>query len=122
MQDTTTTIQELKDKVKTFLKERDWEQFNDPKSVSISIAIEAAELLEKFQWVDNSKSKDELEKHRTEVEHEIADVFNYLLIFCSQNNIDLAKAFENKLKINEQKYSIEKCKGKSDKYTTYKKP
>ena len=120
MPDTTTTIQELKDKVNKFVKDRDWEQFHNPKSLSMSIAIEAAELMEKFQWVDNAVSNVELEKHRIEVENEIADIMAYIISLCNQNNIDLSKAIESKLKLNEQKYPIEKCKGKSDKYTEYK--
>lgn len=110
--DNNTTIQELKEKIEQFVKERDWSQFHNSKNLSISIAIEAAELMEHFQW------KNEIE-NKAEIENEIADITAYILSFCIINNIDLSKAIENKLEINRKKYPLEKCKGKSDKYNKY---
>ena len=117
MYDNSTTIQELKNKIAQFTKEREWEQFHSSKNLSMSIAIEAAELMEKFQWLDDKESKKELLEHRAEIENEIADIASYILSFCNVNNIDLSQAIDNKIKLNAQKYPIEKSKGKSDKYT-----
>ncbi len=111
MNDTNTTLQELKNSMAQFVQERDWEQFHSPKNISMSIAIEAAELMEKFQFCDLHASRAEVEKNRTEIEHELADVFAYLLSFANISNIDLSKAFERKMRLNEQKYPAEKVKG-----------
>jgi NTP pyrophosphatase (non-canonical NTP hydrolase) len=119
MSDKSTTIQELKLKKAEFVKDRDWEQYHSPKNLSMSIAIEAAELMEKFQWIDNQKSKEIVEKNKLEIEEEIADIFSYILGFCNLYDIDLSEAFKNKLEKNKIKYPINKSKGKSDKYTNY---
>ena len=105
-----------------FIRERDWVQFHSPKNISMSIAIEAAELMEHFQWANSAdESKDVLKdpRKREEIEDEIADIAIYLLDFCSLYKIDLEKAIQKKLKKNIRKYPVEKVKGKSDKYTKY---
>ena len=116
MPDTNTPIQELKNKIRKFTADRDWEQFHAPKNLSISIAIEAAELMEKFQWIEVAESKDELERKKPEIEEEIADIGIYLLNFCSLYEIDFSEAIERKLRVNEEKYPIEKAKGQALKY------
>lgn len=117
MQDNTTTLETLKTKLRQFVDERDWHQFHSPKNMSMCIAIEAAELMEHFQWVTTQESFEVLEKKRQDVEHEVADVAIVLLMFCQENNIDLAKAIEKKMQLNAQKYTVEKSKGKAIKYT-----
>lgn len=119
MNDKITNINELKNKVAEFIKERDWKQFHSPKNLSMSIAIEAAELMEKFQWCDTEKSKEEVKKNKNEISHEIADIASYLLSFCYFYDIDLSKAIEQKIELNKLKYPVEQCKGKTDKYTKY---
>ncbi len=119
MADTTTTLQNLKDLVEQFTKERDWQQFHTPKNVSMDIVGEAAELMEFFYWCESKESFEIVEKNRQKVEHEVADVAFTLLNFCNRTGIDLTKAFTEKMKLNAQKYPIELCKGKSDKYTLY---
>ena len=118
MTDQKTTLAELKAFMKAFVDERDWGQFHSPKNLSMALAVEAAELMEHFLWVEGNKaSADAFEKKREEIEHEVADVFALLLALCNQNNIDLSAAYERKMKLNGEKYPVEKSKGSSAKYT-----
>lgn len=117
MNDNVTTIEDLKQSVRAFIDERDWQKFHTPKNISMALAVEAAELMELFTWVTTEESIAELEKKREQVEHEAADVFAYLLSLCAHYDIDLAEAFEKKQKLNGAKYPIEKSKGRSTKYT-----
>lgn len=119
MSDKVATINDLKEKVKQFVNERDWEQFHSPKNLSMALSIEVNELMEKFLWVDIKESYSKVDVIRSEVEEEIGDIAYLLLQFCNLNDIDLSKALENKLEINRKKYSIEKSKGKCEKYTKY---
>ena len=85
----------------------------------MSIAIEAAELMEKFQWVEGVESKELTQQQKQEIEEELADITVYILNFCSLYNIDLSDAIERKLKINSKKYPVELAKGNSKKYTEF---
>ena len=102
--------------IKQFRDERDWMQFHDPKNMSISVIIEAAELLEHFQW----KTKKEVEKYvkenKEEIQDEIADIALYLFELSDNLYINLLKAIKNKLEKNKRKYPVEKAKGKHTKY------
>ncbi len=104
------------DKIKKFRDERDWSQFHDHKNMAISLAIEAAEVLEHFQW----KSKEEIEKYakenKEEIGEELADVAIYLFEMADNLGIELLEAMDKKLDKNERKYPIEKAKGKHTKY------
>lgn len=117
MQDNITTINDLKEVVQKFVEDREWQQFHTPKNLSMNIAAEAAELMELFLWVDSTDAAATLEKNRTAVEDEVADIGCALLNFCLRNNIDLACAIEKKLFKNCSKYPVEKSKGKAVKYT-----
>ena len=117
MTDQTTTVEQLKEKIRTFTDARDWGQFHTPKNLSMALAAEGAELMELFMWVESNLSKEELEKKREDVEHEVADIAAYLFIFCSRYNIDLTAAFDRKMRINALKYPVEKSKGISTKYS-----
>lgn len=114
MNDATTTIAELKRLVENFVNERDWQRFHDPKNLSASIAIEAAELMEHFQWLRS----EELPGVRNdagqmaEIREEVADVAAYLLSFADRMGIDLAAALEDKMQKNALKYPAEKFRGK----------
>jgi NTP pyrophosphatase (non-canonical NTP hydrolase) len=121
MADSTTTLKELKAKMATFVKERDWEKFHSPKNLSMSIAIEAAELMEHFQWCDLEASKEDLAKDLQEVKHEIADIFCYLLSFCHLYDIDISDTVTEKLKLVAAKYPTEKVHGSYEKYKNVKK-
>jgi len=111
MEDNLTTVRELRDFVDNFIDARDWTQFHSPKNLSISIALEAAELLEKFQWCDNAQSYKEAEKNKTEVEQELADVIITALCFARATGIDIAKAVKKKMEINGSNYPVDKAKG-----------
>lgn len=94
--------------VKKFRDDREWSQFHNPKDLAISLSIEAAELLECFQW----KSSAEAEKNNyQDIKYEMADVAIYLLFMCDKMGINLLDAIEEKMKLNEKKYPVEKAKG-----------
>lgn len=113
-------LDDLRAKVDRFSEERDWGQFHTPKNLAIALSVEAAELLEHFQWQRGEEPFKELsEDKRTAVVHEVADVLVYLLRFCSVTGIDPIKAAEEKLVLNAQKYPVEKVRGQSAKYTEY---
>ncbi|AVQ31728.1 nucleotide pyrophosphohydrolase [Fusobacterium varium] len=103
----------IKENVKKFRDDREWSQFHNPKDLAISLSIEAAELLECFQW----KSSAEAEKNNyQDIRYEMADVAIYLLLMCDKMGINLLDAIEEKMKLNEKKYPVEKAKGCSKKY------
>lgn len=95
-------------KVIQFTQDRDWDQFHSPENLAKSISIEAGELLECFQW--NSDFKKE------EVVDELADIVNYCILLADKLDVDLEEIVLNKLNKNEEKYPVEKAKGKSEKY------
>lgn len=119
MNDKETQIQEIKDRVLAFAKERDWEQFHSPKNLSMAIAAEAAELMEHFLWQGTEASHDDMEADqlRAKVEEELADVFIFAIEFANVTGIDIAAIIETKMKRNAEKYPVEKAKGRSVKYT-----
>ena len=112
-------IKELQKLVIEFSEKRERKQFHNPKDIATAIAIEAWELQEKFLWKSQQDSY-EIGKNDPEVADEAADVFNFLLLFADACNIDLEKAFIEKMKHNDKKYDAERFKGKSDKYNTWK--
>ncbi|MCX7921339.1 MAG: nucleotide pyrophosphohydrolase [Clostridia bacterium] len=106
------------EKLINFRHERNWEQFHTPKNLSMSISIESAELMEHFQWKNDREIQDLLQALEFEsVKEEIADIASYLLLLTHDLGIDLNKAITEKVKKNEEKYPVEKCKGKHNKYT-----
>ena len=109
-------MKEIIEKIKKFRDERDWMQFHDPKNMSISIIIEAAELLEHFQWKTKEEVKKYVGENKEEIRDEIADVALYLFELADNLGIDLLKAMENKLEKNKKKYPVEKAKGRHTKY------
>ncbi|MBN2840127.1 MAG: nucleotide pyrophosphohydrolase [Coriobacteriia bacterium] len=100
-----------------FRDERDWKQFHSPRNLAASISIEAAELLECFQWSSDETIADDVEKRRGEIEEEIADVLIYALLLAHDTGIDPAEAVQRKLEKNDAKYPTEKAKGSRAKYT-----
>lgn len=99
--DERTTLHELKQKVATFRDERDWAKHHTPKNLAISIAIEAAELMELFQWDDYSK------RDQQKIEEELADILIYCFNLAESCQIDISSAFIAKLKAAEKKYPKE---------------
>jgi NTP pyrophosphatase (non-canonical NTP hydrolase) len=118
--DKETNIQELKDKVKEFCELRDWDQFHNPKDLSITITTEATELLEIFRY-KNEKEIEEIMTgaKRENVEDEVADVLFSLLRFVQKNDIDISTALHNKMEKSNIKYPIEKAKGNNKKYSEF---
>ena len=102
MNDKDTTIQQLKDLTEKFRAERNWGKHHSPKNLAISIAVEAAELLEHFQWDSYKDNKN----NQKEIEKELADIIIYCLFFASSSNVDVAKAVEEKLRHSSQKYPV----------------
>lgn len=121
MADHVSTLEELKQSVAAFAEEREWIQYHSLKNLAMSISIEASELMERFQWVDNPESNTLVDDGdaRQAVEDELADVLIYALQFANRAGIDLSQAIERKMAINAAKYPVEKSKGKSDKYDAY---
>ncbi len=104
-------MEELIKKILLFRDQRDWKQFHTPENLSKSIAIEAAELLENFQW-DDAFDKEQ-------VKEELADIMIYCVLMADSVNVDIIKIMDDKLKKNSEKYPIEKAKGNSRKYTEF---
>ena len=103
-------LRPLLEKIKRFREERDWGQFHNHKDMAISIVLEAAELLEYFQWKSNAELAAVAEKQREGLMDEIADVFIYLLELADNLGIDVFQAAEAKIQKNEKKYPVEKLK------------
>jgi NTP pyrophosphatase (non-canonical NTP hydrolase) len=97
-----------------FVHERDWEQFHSPKNLSMGLAIEAAELMEHFLWIDNEASRQVLQDpaQRVAIGEEMADVACYLLALANVMGLDLSDAIYDKLVKNAQKYPADKYRGK----------
>ena len=97
-----------------FRDDRDWKQFHNPKDLAISISLEAAELLEVFQW---SGSDTLCEQKKDKIKEELADVINYCVLMADVCALDMDEIVQEKIKINNEKYPVKKAKGKSDKYS-----
>jgi NTP pyrophosphatase (non-canonical NTP hydrolase) len=112
------TIKEVKEFYRIFNKERDWEQFHNPKDLAIALSVEAGEIQEHFLWKTNDEINELLKNSikKQEITDEIADVFAYLILLSDKLNIDLIKAFYEKMEKNHKKYPLEKSKGKHTKY------
>jgi len=113
------SIESLRDILREFARERDWDQFHTPKNLSMALIAEAAELVEHFQWVDGETSHLLEEKVRPSVEEEIADIFIYLVRIADKLGIDLYQAAGRKIEINARKYPADKVRGSARKYTEY---
>lgn len=108
------TFEEAAEKALAFRNERDWEQFHNPKDLAISISLEAAELLESFQWSGTDLSVPAKHEHMAE---ELADIVIYCTFLANALDIDLAETMSNKLDANARKYPVEKARGSAKKYT-----
>lgn len=105
--------QETINQILKFRDDRDWKQFHNPKDLAISISLEAAELLEVFQWSGADTSN--INKQE-KIKEELADVINYCVLMADVCGLDIDEIVQEKLKVNNIKYPVEKAKGKSDKY------
>ena len=109
----------LTEQIRSFARERDWDQFHSPKNLSMALIAEAAELLEHFQWATEEQSYALGPDKLQEVKHEIADVFIYLIRLSDRLNIDLLDAAREKLDLNKKKYPADKVRGDARKYSDY---
>ena len=115
----TDSLLDLRAKINTFVTERDWAQFHTPKNLAMAMIVEAAELVEKFQWDTPEESMQLSAEKRQAVSHELADTFVYLLRIAEVLEIDLIAAANEKIKLNALKYPAEKARGSNAKYTSY---
>jgi dCTP diphosphatase len=109
----------LRDKLRAFAAERDWEQFHTPKNLSMALMVETAELLEHFQWLTETQSANLSEGNKAEVGEELADVLLYLVRLSDTLGVDLLDAALRKIDKNALKYPADKVRGCSKKYTGY---
>ena len=110
-------VDSLTRKLRDFAAERNWEQFHSPKNLAAALAVEAAELLEHFQWLTEEQSRRLPADKQEAVAHEAADVLLYLLQITDKLGIDLLAAAERKLELNRERYPVEAARGNSRKYT-----
>ena len=109
----------LRDRLREFATARDWERFHSPKNLAAALIVEAAELLEHFQWLTEEQSRALPPETKAEVATELADVLLYLVRLADQLGIDLHAAAAAKIAANEQKYPADKVRGSARKYTEY---
>jgi len=129
-----TDLNDLKQRLRDFAEARDWndvngitnvagvwihrsDQFHSPKNLSMALSAEVAEIVEHFQWLTEEQSKTLPQNKLAEVETELADTLIYLIRLADKLDINLLKAAQNKIDINEQKYPVDKAKGNAKKYT-----
>ena len=112
-----TDLESLRDQLRTFAAERDWDQFHSPKNLAAALAVEASELLEHFQWLTEAQSQQLPPQMLDEVRAEVADVLLYLIRISDKLGINLIEAANAKIKLNAEKYPVEKARGNSKKYT-----
>ena len=117
--DTTCTIQTIRDRLVAFNRERDWGQYHNPRNLAMALSVEAGELLELFLWSKDDGPQPAVDSRVQKVEEEAADVLICLLNLCHHSGIDLAKAVEEKIAKNEQKYPAHKVFGRMEKHDEY---
>ncbi|MCL4776862.1 MAG: nucleotide pyrophosphohydrolase [Gammaproteobacteria bacterium] len=110
-------LNELRDELRVFSAERDWDQFHSPKNLASALAVEAAELLEPFQWLTDDQSRNLTEKQRLAVTDELADVQIYLIRLADKLGVDLLVAAREKISRNRQRYPVAQFKGSARKYS-----
>jgi NTP pyrophosphatase (non-canonical NTP hydrolase) len=110
----------LRELVREFVDERDWDQFHTPKNLSAALSVEAAELLEHFQWLRSGRPEELGEHKLREVRHEMADVLVYLVRLADKLDVDLMAAVQEKMVLNRAKYPADLVRGDARKYHEYK--
>lgn len=109
-------IQKLTQKIIEFRDARNWKQFHNPKDLALSLVLEAGEVMEHFQWKNNEEIDKYLVDKKEEISEELADVFYWILLMSHDFDVDIEKALERKLEINDKKYPVDKAKDKHTKY------
>jgi NTP pyrophosphatase (non-canonical NTP hydrolase) len=113
-------LTQLRDLVRQFVDERDWDQFHTPKNLSSALSVEAAELLEHFQWLQHGRLEELGDAKLREVKHEMADVLVYLVRLADKLDVDLMAAVQEKMVLNRAKYPADLVRGDARKYHEYK--
>jgi dCTP diphosphatase len=113
-------MNELRDTIRAFIRERDWEQFHSPKNLAMALSVEVAEIVEHFQWLTEEQSKNLPPEKLAEIRQEIGDVMIYLTELADKLGIDPVEAAKAKVEINGKKYPADLVKGKASKYTEYR--
>ena len=111
-----TELETLRDQIRAFAEERDWDQFHSPKNLAMALAGAAAEILEIFQWLPEEQSRSLVAKAMAAADEEIADVLLYLVRLADRLGIDPLAAAQRKLARNASKYPIDKSRGSARKY------
>ncbi|QQS39593.1 nucleotide pyrophosphohydrolase [Candidatus Woesebacteria bacterium] len=114
-------MQKLTAKIIKFRDARDWKQFHNPKDVSLSLVLEATEVMEHFQWKSNEEIVEYVKTHKEEISEELADVMYWILLLSHDQNINIFSALKKKIRKNELKYPVKKAKGNAKKYTELEK-
>lgn len=117
--DSATSLDMLRDALRRFAAERDWDQFHSPKNLSMALSVESAELMEHFQWLTVAESGRLQPEKREQVRLEMADVLLYLVRLADKLDIDLVAAAQDKLALNARKYPVDKARGSSKKYSEF---
>ena len=112
-----TGLVQLRDALRQFAAERDWDQFHSPKNLASALAVEAAELLEPFQWLTEDQSRNLSPADLARVREELADVLNYLVRLADKLDVDLLQAARDKIGKNALKYPADKARGSARKYS-----
>ncbi len=115
-----TDLQKLTKKIINFRDRRDWKKFHNPKDISLSLVLEAGEVMEHFQWKNGKEIEEYISKHKEEIGDELADVLYWILLMSHDLKIDMIEALEKKIRKNEEKYPVGKAKGNAKKYTALK--
>ena len=113
------SIEQIKVRLREFSAERDWDQFHSPKNLAMALIVEAAELVEHFQWLREEESTSLPADKLEEIEQELADIQIYLIRLADKLDIDLMNAVDSKINLNEKKYPVSKVKGSARKYSEY---
>jgi dCTP diphosphatase len=113
-------VNNLRDAIRAFIEERDWEQFHSPKNLAMALSVEVAEVVEHFQWLTEEESKNLPPEKLTELREEIGDVMIYVTELADKLGIDPVEAAKAKVSINGQKYPADLVRGKATKYTEYR--
>lgn len=109
-------MKELRERLRSFAEEREWETFHSPKNLAMALSVEAAEVVEHFQWLTEEQSRELSPEKREEIAREIGDVLIYLVRLADVLGIDPLEAASRKMAVNADRYPVEKSKGRAAKY------
>ena len=112
-------LDQLRTRIREFAEARDWQQFHSPKNLAMALIVEAAELVEHFQWLTEAQSQDLSAEKLAQVGEELADIQIYLIRIADQLKVDLLEAVDKKIQVNALKYPVDKARGSTKKYNEF---